>query len=74
MLGVVSAYLFLVVFIGPEHHSTHFEEGKLAIEEGGGCQMADDLGPALAAEHSDSVQDSEEKGGDPSERAQTKQV
>jgi len=36
LIGVVTAFVFIVVAIGPEKHSSHFEKHRVAFEEGGG--------------------------------------
>ncbi|KAF9236964.1 carboxylic acid transporter protein [Melanogaster broomeanus] len=35
-IGVVAAFVIVVTILGPENHSSHFEEHKTAFEEGGG--------------------------------------
>ncbi|KAF8342277.1 major facilitator superfamily domain-containing protein [Cantharellus anzutake] len=35
LLGTVAIFTIIVTFLGPERHSTHFEEHALAFEEGG---------------------------------------
>ncbi|KIJ08149.1 hypothetical protein PAXINDRAFT_89314 [Paxillus involutus ATCC 200175] len=35
-IGVVAAFVIVVTILGPENHSSHFEQHKTAFEEGGG--------------------------------------
>lgn len=35
-IGVVAIFVLIITIIGPEHHSSHFENHKAAFEEGGG--------------------------------------
>ncbi|KIJ54140.1 hypothetical protein M422DRAFT_221672 [Sphaerobolus stellatus SS14] len=34
LIGVVTAFVVIVVFLGPENHSSHFEKHRVAFEEG----------------------------------------
>ncbi len=35
LLGIIAAFTIIVTFLGPENHSSHFEEHVLAFEGGG---------------------------------------
>ncbi|KAF8526756.1 MFS general substrate transporter [Gautieria morchelliformis] len=36
LIGVVAAFIVIVVILGPENHGSHFEKHRVAFEEGGG--------------------------------------
>ncbi|KAF8523993.1 MFS general substrate transporter [Gautieria morchelliformis] len=36
LMGVVAAFIVIVVILGPENHGSHFEQHRVAFEEGGG--------------------------------------
>lgn len=51
IIGIVIALILIWMFIGPEFHGTHFEEGKTAMQAGGGAQDASELTGARHRAH-----------------------
>ncbi len=42
LIGCVIAWTMVCVLVGPEHHGSHFEEAKVAFQEGAGLDDAGD--------------------------------
>ncbi|KAF8516332.1 MFS general substrate transporter [Hysterangium stoloniferum] len=56
LIGVVAAFVVLVVLFGPENHGSHFESHRVAFEEGAGQGNAvDDEGTKRKTSRSNSV-------------------